>query len=70
MLGEVLAAVNAVHDLQLEVAARNGLEYEREVLQGLPIEPKAVERPQHEGGIADPGVAVVPVARPAGSLWQ
>ena len=71
-LGEVLASVDAVHDLQVEVAARPGhrLEHEGEVLERLPVEPEPVQRAQHEGGVADPGVAVVPVARPAGGLGQ
>ncbi len=71
LLGQVLATVDAVHDLQVEVAtAGHRLEHEGEVLEGLPVEPEPVERAQHEGGVTDPGVAVVPVARPAGRLGQ
>ena len=50
--------------------AGHRLEHEGEVLERLPVEPEPVERAQHEGGVADPGVAVVPVARPAGRLGQ
>ena len=72
VLGQVLPTVDAVHDLQAEVAAPPGqrLDDEGEVLERLPVEPEPVQRAQHEGGVADPGVAVVPVARPAGRLGQ
>ncbi len=49
---------------------RHRLEHEGEVLERLPVEAEPVERAQHERGVADPGVAVVPVARPAGRLGQ
>ena len=72
VLGQVLPTVDAVHDLQVEVAAgpAHRLDHEGEVLERLPVEPEPVERSQHEGGIADPGVAIVPVARPTGCLGE
>ena len=71
-LGEVLASVDAVHDLQVEVAASPGhrLEHEREVLERLPVEPDPVQRAQHERGVTDPGVAIVPVPGATGSLGK
>ena len=68
-----LRAVDAVHDLQVDQSwssPGDRLEHEGEVLERLPLEPQPVERAQHEGGVADPRVAVVPVARPAGRLGQ
>ena len=72
LLGQVLPTVDAVHDLQAEVAGPPGqrLDDEGEVLERLPVESEPVERAQHERGVADPGVAVVPVARPTGRLGQ
>ena len=71
-LGEVLASVDAVHDLQVEVGASPGhrLEDEREVLERLPVEPDPVQRAQHERGVTDPGVAIVPVPGAPGGLGQ
>ena len=46
------------------------LEEEREVLERLPVEAEVVQRPQHERGVADPRVAVVPVALAARRLGQ
>ena len=43
---------------------------EVEEVVGLPVEAERVEAPQHERGVADPGVAVVPVALAAGRLGQ
>ena len=73
VLGQVLLAADAVHDLQAPVgrrAAGHRLEHEGEVLEGLPVEAQAVQRAQHERGVPDPGVAVVPVAGPARRLGQ
>ena len=46
------------------------LEQEREVLERLPLEAEVVQRAEHERGVADPRVAVVPVALAAGRLRQ
>ena len=72
LLAEVLAAVDAVHDLQGEVTglADQRLEEEREVLHRLPGETEAVERAQHERRVADPGVSIVPVALATRRLGQ
>jgi len=72
LLGEILAPVDAVHDLQGEVTglADQRLEEEREVLHRLPGETEAVERAQHERRVADPRVAIVPVALATRSLGQ
>ena len=43
---------------------------EVEEVVGLPVEAERVEAPEHEGGVADPGVAVVPVALAARRLGQ
>ena len=51
-------------------SAGQRLEEEREVLERLPVEAEVVQRPQHERGVADPRVAVVPVALAARRLGQ
>ena len=65
-LGQVPFPADAVHDLELEgfvqVSSGHRLEYETEILERLPVETQAVQGAQHERGIPDPGVAVVPVA--------
>ena len=43
---------------------------EVEEVVGLPVEAERVEAPEHERGVADPRVAVVPVALAAGRLGQ
>ena len=75
VLGEVGLAADAVHDLEVEAARRRvdrrqRLEHEREVLERLPVEAEVVQRAQHERGVADPRVAVVPVALAARRLGQ
>ena len=69
-LGQVAAPVDAVHDLQRAVGV--GLEVGDELheLVGLPVEVQPVQRLQREGRVADPGVAVVPVALAARRLGQ
>src|SRR5439155_25595455 len=60
-LGQVVLAADAVHDLQRRAAAgRAG--HERDELLRLVRAAADVERLQSQAGIADPGVAVVPVA--------
>ena len=69
-LGEVAAPVDPVHDLQ--PAVRVGLEVGDELheLVGLPVEVEVVQRLQGERRVAQPGVAVVPVALAARRLGQ
>ena len=73
VLGEVAPAVDRVDDLQLGVV-RVGLpaallEPVREVL-GLLVEAEPLEGEGREGGVAQPRVPVVPVARAAEPLRQ
>ena len=72
LLREVLVPVDAVHDLQRAVgpevvAAVLYPPHERARLGGVP-EPD--QRVQREGRVADPGVAVVPVALAAELLRE
>ena len=69
-LGEVAAAVDAVHDLQAAVGV--GLEVGDELheLVGLPVQVQIVQRLQGERRVAYPGVAVVPVALASWRLGQ
>ena len=69
-LGQIAAAVDPVHDLQRAVLV--GLEVGDELheLLGLPVEVQVVQRLQREGRVAQPRVAVVPVALAAGRLRQ
>ena len=66
---ELPLAADAVHDLEVLVAARH-VGDEREEVDGLPVEPERVHRPQRERRVADPGVAVVVVAVAARGLGQ
>ena len=68
LLVEVALAVDAVHDLQFFVALGHIGDEEEEVV-GFPIETERVQRPECEGGVAHPCVAVVPVALAARRLW-
>ena len=77
VLGEVGFAADPVHDLNLEAVATAGLdraaqrvEDEGEVLERFPVEAETVERAQHERGVADPRVAVVPVPFAAGGFRE
>ena len=69
LLRQGALAVDAVHDLELLVALGD-VGDEVEVVVRLPVEPERVEAPQGEGRVADPAVAVVPVALAAGRLGQ
>ena len=69
-LGEVAAAVDAVHDLQRAVGVGLEVGDELHVLVGLPVEVQPVQRLQRERRVADPREAVVPVALAAGRLGQ
>ena len=69
-LGDLALAVDRVHDLEVLGARLRDVGDEVEEVVRLPVEPERVEAPQHERGVADPGVAVVPVALPARRLGQ
>ena len=69
-LGEVPAPVDAVHDLQRAVLVGAEVADELHVLVGLPVEVEPVQRLQRERRVADPRVAVVPVALAARRLRQ
>ena len=70
LLGQLGAAVDPVHDLELALRGLGAVGHEVEEVVGLPVEPERVEPPEREGGVADPGVAVVPVALAARRLGQ
>ena len=70
LLGQRLLAADAVHDLQLARRPRGDVADEVEEVVGLLVEAERVEAPEHEGRVADPRVAVVPVALAAGRLGQ
>ena len=69
-LGEVAAAVDAVHDLQRAVLGRLDVGDELHELVGFPVEREQVQRLEGERRVAHPGVAVVPVALAARRLGQ
>ncbi len=69
-LVELGLAPDPVHDLELALLGLGHVGDEVEEVVRLPVEAEGVEAPEHEGGVADPGVAVVPVALPAGRLGQ
>ena len=68
--GEVSPAVDPVHDLQPAVTVGLDVGDELHELVGFPVEIQVVQRLQGEGRVADPGVAVVPVALAARSLRE
>src|SRR5215471_8084324 len=69
-LGEIAAAIDAIHDLQGAVFGWLDIGDELHELLGLPVQPEEVQRLKRERGVAHPGVAVVPVAFAPGSLGQ
>ena len=69
-LGQVAPAVDPVHDLQGAVLGRLDVGDELHVLVGFPVQVEPVQRLEREGAVADPRVAVVPVALAAGGLGQ
>ena len=69
-LGQIAPAVDAVHDLEPAVGHRLEVGHELHELVGLPVEVEPVERLQRERRVAQPGVAVVPVALAPGRLGQ
>ena len=71
LLGQVLLAVDAVHDLQAGVRLRCAvLGDEPEEALRLLLEAQAQERVDRERRVAHPGVAVVPVALAADALRE
>ena len=63
-------ALDPVHDLQRAVLVALHVGDVLDEVVGLPVEPERVQRPQREGGVAHPAVAVVPVARSPRGLGQ
>ncbi len=68
-LGQVLLAADPVHDLQVGVFAADVDDEAHEVARLL-VEAERVQGPEAEGRVADPAVAVVPVAFASRSLRQ
>ena len=68
--GQFSATVDPVHDLQSAIVVAVDVGHELHELVGLPIEQQVVQGPQQEGRVADPGVAVVPVALAPWRLGQ
>ena len=68
--GQVAPPVDPVHDLERAVGVGLQVGDELHELVGLPVEIEPVQRLQRERRVADPGVAVVPVAFAAGRLGQ
>ena len=60
-------ATDAVHHLQIPFIAGNVGDELEEIVR-LPIEAKRVQPPEHERRVADPAVAVIPVALAIRSL--
>ena len=71
-LGEVVLAADPVHDLQraLARASAGRAGHERDEVLGLVRARADVQRLERQAGVADPGVAVVPVALAADRLGQ
>ena len=70
LLLELALAADPVHDLQLALLGLGHVGDEVEEVVGLLVEAQRVERPEHEGRVADPAVAVIPVAVSARRLGQ
>src|SRR4051812_24188964 len=66
-LGQVPSPIYAVHDLERTVVVWDQVGDELHELIGLPIQVQPVESLKGEGGVAHPGVAVIPVALAARS---
>ena len=69
-LGQLGPAVDPVHDLQRPLLRVRDVADEVEEVVGLPVEAERVEAPERERRVADPRVAVVPVALAARGLGQ
>ena len=70
LLLEPALAADPVHDLELALLGLGHVGDEVEEVVGLLVEAERVQRPQHEGRVAHPAVAVIPVAISARSLGQ
>ena len=70
LLLELALAAHPVHDLKLTFLRLHDIGDEVEEVVRLLVEAERVERPEHERRVADPAIAVVPVAITAGSLRQ
>ena len=68
-LGELLLPADAVHDLDVVIPG-DEVGDEGEEVDGFPVEAQRIETPEGEGGVPDPGVAVVVVPVAAGRLGQ
>ena len=69
-LGQITTPVDPVHDLQRSILVELEVGDELHELVRLPVQVEEMKRLQGEGGVADPGVAVVPVALAARGLRQ
>ncbi len=69
LLGQLVLATDPVHDLQVLLPRRHVGDEIEEIVR-LAGEAERVEAPQHEGPVANPRVAVVPVALAADRLRQ
>ena len=69
-LREITAPVDPVHDLEGPVLVRLEVGDELHELVGLPVQVEEMQSLKREGRVPDPGVAVVPVALPAGRLGE
>src|SRR5438445_5668539 len=69
LLGQLVLAADAVHDLEVLLAGGDVAD-EVELVVRVACESQRVETAQYEGAIADPGVAVVPVALAADRLGR
>ena len=70
LLGQVAATVDPVHDLQAAVVVSLEIGDELHELVGLPVQVEVVQGLERERRVADPRVAVIPVALPARGLGQ
>jgi hypothetical protein len=63
--GQISFSAYPVHDLEveppLELAAADRVDDEPEILDRFPVEAEAIQRPEHERRVPDPGEPVVPV---------
>src|SRR5262245_9906923 len=72
LLREIVPAVDAVNDLQCGAGINlsgTRLQPSHEFV-GFLRESDPEQPVQREGGVADPGVAIVPISAPAEQLWQ
>src|SRR5665811_1166917 len=67
---ELALAPDPIHDLELTLLGLSDIGDEVEEVVRLVVEPERVEGPEHERRVANPAVAIVPVAVPARALGQ